>query len=205
MNEKSLITAAKILSTLFRPFYMPFIGMLLLFVFSYLSFLPFWTKMKILLIVYFLSILLPTLLINFYRNYQGWSPIELGAKERRLVPYLICFVCYFVCYYVVNLFHIPHSVGSVLVAAMVIEVLCTVINLKWKISSHMAAIGGLAGALVAFAQIFSFNPVWWLCLVILIAGFIGTSRMILRQHTLAQVLAGFFLGIVCAFWAVILN
>ena len=86
MNEKSLITAAKILSTLFRPFYMPFIGMLLLFVFSYLSFLPFWTKMKILLIVYFLSILLPTLLINFYRNYQGWSPIELGAKERRLVP-----------------------------------------------------------------------------------------------------------------------
>ena len=107
--------------------------------------------------------------------------------------------------FVVNLFHIPHSVGSVLVAAMVIEVLCTVINLKWKISSHMAAIGGLAGALVAFAQIFSFNPVWWLCLVILIAGFIGTSRMILRQHTLPQVLAGFFLGIVCAFWAVILN
>lgn len=205
MNEKGLITTAKILSTLFRPFYMPFIGMLLLFVFSYLSFLPFWTKMKILLTVYFLTILLPTLLINIYRNYQGWSPIELGAKERRLVPYLISFLCYFACYYVVNLFHIPHSVGSVLVAAMTIEVLCTMINLKWKISSHMAAIGGVAGALAAFAQIFTFNPVWWLCLVILLAGVIGTSRMILRQHSLAQVLAGFLLGIVCAYLAVIWN
>lgn len=205
MNEKKLITTAKILSTLFRPFYMPFIGMLLLFVFSYLSFLPFWTKMKILLTVYFLTILLPTLLINFYRNYQGWTPIELGAKERRLVPYLISFLCYFVCYYTVNLFHIPHSVGSVLVAAMVIEVLCTAINLKWKISSHMAAIGGVAGALAAFAQIFSFNPVWWLCLVFLLAGMIGTSRMILRQHSLSQVLTGFLLGIVCAYLAVIWN
>ncbi len=205
MNEKSLITTAKILSTVFRPFYMPFIGMLLLFVFSYLSFLPLWTKMKIMLTVYILTILLPTLLINFYRNYQGWSPIELGAKERRLVPYLICFLCYFVCYYTVNLFHIPHSVGSVMVAAMTIEVLCTVINLKWKISSHMAAIGGVAGALAAFAQIFTFNPVWWLCLIILLAGVIGTSRMILRQHTLAQVLAGFLLGIVCAYLAVIWN
>ena len=203
MNEKGLITTAKILSTLFRPFYMPFIGMLLLFVFSYLSFLPFWTKMKILLTVYFLTILLPTLLINIYRNYQGWSPIELGAKERRLVPYLISFLCYFACYYVVNLFHIPHSVGSVLVAAMTIEVLCTMINLKWKISSHMAAIGGVAGALAAFAQIFTFNPVWWLCAVILLAGVLGSSRMILRQHSLLQVIAGYLVGVVCAFFGLI--
>lgn len=202
MNEKTIISIAKALSIAFRPFYMPFMGMVLLFVFSYLSFLPMWMKVKILLIMYILTILLPTWLISLYRYYHGWSPIELGAKERRMVPYAISFLCYFVCYYVVNLFHIPHSLGSILVASMAIEILCAVINLWWKISTHTAAIGGVAGALIGFAQVFTFNPVWWLALVILLAGMIGTSRMILRQHTLMQVVAGFLLGVVCAFIAV---
>ena len=72
----------------------------------------------------------------------------------------------------------------------------------WKISTHTAAIGGIAGALVAFSGKFSYNPVWWLCLVILVAGLVGTARMILRQHTLAQVVAGFAVGFVSAFYLI---
>lgn len=45
---------------------------------------------------------------------------------------------------------------------------------------------------------FSFNPLWWLCLVLVLAGAVGTARMILRQHTLSQVVMGFLIGIVCA-------
>jgi membrane-associated phospholipid phosphatase len=68
----------------------------------------------------------------------------------------------------------------------------------WKISTHTAAIGGVAGALFVFAEFFGFNPVWWLSLTFILAGILGTSRMILRQHSLAQVIAGFFVGVVCA-------
>ena len=32
----------------------------------------------------------------------------------------------------------------------------------------------------------------------MLAGLLGTSRMILRQHTLAQVVAGFWVGFACA-------
>ena len=49
-----------------------------------------------------------------------------------------------------------------------------------------------------FGEFFGFNPVWWLCLVLILAGVLGTSRMILRQHSLAQVLAGFFVGLICS-------
>ena len=62
----------------------------------------------------------------------------------------------------------------------------------------MAAIGGVAGALFVFGEFFGFNPVWWLCLVLILAGVLGSSRMILRQHTLPQVVTGFFVGVVCS-------
>ena len=40
-------------------------------------------------------------------------------------------------------------------------------------------------------------------LLLLLAGMVGTSRIILRQHTLEQVVAGYLIGIVCAFLAIV--
>ena len=40
---------------------------------------------------------------------------------------------------------------------------------------------------------------FWLCLTLIIAGMVGSSRMILRQHSLAQVVVGFFVGLLCAY------
>ena len=53
------------------------------------------------------------------------------------------------------------------------------------------------GALVSYSFIFHFNPVWWLCLMILINGMVNSSRMLLRQHTLWQVLGGTLVGFIC--------
>ena len=39
-----------------------------------------------------------------------------------------------------------------------------------------------------------------LCLVLMMAGAVGSARMILRQHTLSQVVAGFLIGTACAYW-----
>ena len=88
--------------------------------------------------------------------------------------------------------------SAILSAALFIQVVCALINVWWKISTHTAAVGGVAGALFVFGELFGFNPVWWLCLVFILAGVLGTSRMILRQHTLAQVVAGFFVGVICS-------
>ena len=54
-------------------------------------------------------------------------------------------------------------------------------------------------ALAAYAQLFGFNPVWWLCGCILLCGLVMTSRTILRRHTLWQVLAGTLLGVLCGY------
>lgn len=204
MKEKEIIFTAKVLSVLFTPFYLPILGLLILFIFSYLSLLPLTYKLFLLLMFYLFTVFLPTALIRFYRRYQGWMLIELGSRERRAIPYVISIFSYLLCYYIMAATHVPHFMGSILIAALVIQVACAIINLFIKISTHTAAIGGVTGALLAFSVIFSFNPVWWLCIVLLLAGMVGTSRMILRQHSLRQVVLGFLAGVACSFVSVLL-
>ncbi|WP_288948628.1 phosphatase PAP2 family protein [Xylanibacter rarus] len=204
MKEKEIIFTAKVLSVLFTPFYLPILGLLILFIFSYLSLLPLTYKLFLLLMFYLFTVFLPTALIRFYRRYQGWTLIELGSRERRAIPYVISIFSYLLCYYIMAATHVPHFMGSILIAALVIQVACAIINLFIKISTHTAAIGGVTGALLAFSVIFSFNPVWWLCIVLLLAGMVGTSRMILRQHSLRQVVLGFLAGVACSFVSVLL-
>jgi membrane-associated phospholipid phosphatase len=197
-REKGIILTARIISLVFTPFYLPIVGLVALFLFSYMNLMPWGYKFQVLTIVYLLTVVLPTVLIRFYRHYHGWSLFELGSKERRMVPYVISILCYFICIYLMDYLHIPHFMSSIVTAALFVQIACALINVWWKISTHTAAIGGVAGALFVFAEFFGFNPVWWLCLVFILAGILGTSRMILRQHSLAQVIAGFFVGIVCS-------
>lgn len=204
MKEKEIIFTAKVLSVLFTPFYLPILGLLILFIFSYLSLLPLTYKLFLLLMFYLFTVFLPTALIRFYRRYQGWTLIELGSRERRAIPYVISIFSYLLCYYIMAATHVPHFMGSILIAALVIQVACAIINLFIKISTHTAAIGGVTGALLAFSVIFSFNPVWWLCIVLLLAGMVDTSRMILRQHSLRQVVLGYLAGVACSFVSVLL-
>lgn len=203
MKEKDIILTARVMSIVFTPFYLPLVGLIALFTFSYMAMMPWRYKLLVLALVYVFTILLPTVLIHVYRRYQGWTLIELGAKERRMVPYILSILCYFSCYYLMNVLHFPYFMSRILMAALLIQVICALINVWWKISTHTAAIGGVAGALMAFAIIFDFNPVWWLCVVFLIAGLLGTSRIILRQHSLLQVCAGFVVGAVSGFWIIL--
>lgn len=202
MTEKRLILASRVISSIISPFYLPVFGMVVLFMFTYLGMLDTWIKLRVLFIVYLFTVAIPTYLIRLYHYYHGWTPIQIGSKERRMVPYVIAIVCYFICYYILNLLHMPHFIGTVIVAALVLQVVCALVNLRWKVSTHSAAIGGVIGALIAFSFLFTFNPTWWLFFLFFMAGLVGTSRMILRQHTLIEVSMGFLIGIVVAFLAV---
>ncbi len=192
MKEKNIILISRVVSMMFTPFYLPLVGLAALFFFSYLNTFPLYYILMVMGIVWLFTVLLPTRLIHLYRRYHGWTPIQLGVRERRMVPYVISILCYFICFYILSLRHTPHTITSILIAALAVQMLCAMTNVWWKVSTHSAAIG------LSFSLIFNFNPVWWLCLVILLGGMVGTSRMILRQHTLPQVVVGFFMGLLCS-------
>ncbi|MGE9953758.1 phosphatase PAP2 family protein [Segatella copri] len=198
MKEKNIIFTARIMSMIFTPFYLPIVGLIALFIFSYMSLLPMMYKLVMLAMVYLLTVVAPSLLIHLYRLCQGWTSHELGRKERRLVPYIISIVCYFSCFFWMEYRNTPRVISIIVVVALTIQMVCALINIWWKISTHTAAIGGVAGGLISYSIAFSFNPLWWLCFVLILAGAVGTARMILRQHSLSQVIGGFLVGAACA-------
>ena len=93
-REKNIILTARVMSMVFTPFYLPIVGLLSLFFLSYLSLMPLGYKLQVLTLVYFFTILLPTVLIHLYRKYNGWNLIELGHKERRMVHNFLSSISY---------------------------------------------------------------------------------------------------------------
>ncbi|WP_288490404.1 hypothetical protein [uncultured Prevotella sp.] len=203
MNVKTIILAARIISMLLTPFYLSVVGVLAIFSFSYLSMFPWQAKLSLVLLTYAFTVLIPSILIHLYRQYHGWTLFQLGHREKRMIPYVISILCYSLCLYIMDWLHLPHLLTAILTAALVIQILCAIINVWWKISTHTAAIGGVTGSLIGFSFLFSFNPMWWLCLVILLSGLVGSSLIILRQHSLSQVSMGYFLGIASSYLTII--
>ena len=59
MKEKNIILAARAISMVFTPFYLPLVGLSALFTFSYMSLLPWQYKASVLLTVAFLPYFYP--------------------------------------------------------------------------------------------------------------------------------------------------
>lgn len=201
MKEKYLIYGSKLMSILFAPFYLSLLAFLVMFIFSYMKLLPLNYKLLILGTVYVFTIALPLLGIMAYRRLSGLRRHQMTRRELRFVPYVITIVSYVCCLMLMWNLHIPYFMLSILVAALSVEVVCAIVNNWFRISTHAAAGGAMNGVLLGFSFIFNFNPVWWLCLTMLIAGLVGTSRLVLRQHSLKEVgwgtLTGFVCGLVC--------
>lgn len=196
--DRTLIRTARVISAIFTPFSIPFLAFLILFLFSYLRIMPIQYKLIVLGVVYCFTILMPTLTIFLFRKINGFSPEDLGERKRRFMPFLLTITSYVFCLVMMHRLNIPWYMTGIILAALIMMVICIVVNLKWKLSEHMAGVGAIVGGLISFSALFGYNPVWWLCLFILIAGVLGTARIILQHHTLGEVLVGFAVGLICS-------
>ena len=197
--DKTMLRVARITSIVFTPFSIPFLAFLVLFLFSYLRIMPILYKGIVLGIVYCFTILPPTITIFLFRKINGFARQELSERKKRYVPILLTIISYVFCLLMMRKLNIPWYMTGIIFVSLVISIICILVNLKWKLSEHMAGMGGIIGGLVSFSALFSYNPVVWLCLFILIAGILGSARIVLGHHTLGEVLSGFVVGLVCSF------
>lgn len=198
MRDRHLIRTAKVLSSLFSPLYAPVWVFFGLFMFSYLKMLPWMYKLVIMFIVYFFTVFIPTVGITLFRVFKRWSHLELSHREHRHLPYVVTLLSYGACLVLMTEMNVAMFFRGVVMAALISQIICITVNIWWKVSTHMVGMGGLVGALNAFSILFFYNPIWPFCGLLLLSGALGTSRIILRQHSLAQVLVGFAIGYACA-------
>ncbi len=128
-------------------------------------------------------------LVLFLFSYLRIMPIQY--KLLTIISYVFCLL-------MMRRLNIPWYMTGIILVSLVVSIICIAVNLKWKLSEHMAGIGGVIGGLVSFSALFGYNPVGWLCLFILIAGILGSARIVLGHHTLGEVLSGFAVGLICA-------
>lgn len=193
--DKTMLRVAKVTSALFTPFSIPFLSFWVLFLFSYLRIMPMAYKLIVLGIVYCFTILTPVVTIFLFRKINGFDIQELTERKKRYVPILLTIISYVFCLLMMRKLNIPWYMTGIILTALIVSVICMIVNLKWKLSEHMAGMGGVIGGLVSFSALFGYNPVAWLCVFILIAGVLGSARILLGHHTLGEVLGGFTVGL----------
>ena len=196
--DKKIIQIAKIISTLFLPLYAPVIAFLWLFFFSYMRLFSLGYKLQILLMVYVFTVFVPHFSINVFRRLNRWTHWQLSYREHRHMPYVLTLLSYTACLLLFSRINATMFFRGIIMASLVAQVICVLVNTRWKISTHMVGIGGLLGMIIAFSDLFRYNPVWPTCGLLLVSGLLGTSRMILRQHSLSQVVVGFLVGFACS-------
>lgn len=191
---------ATIFSTLFHPLLMPSYGIAVALFTSYMRI--FGDRLLGILIIGVLltTCILPALGIFILYKTGYISDFRLHKRTERTVPYIINFVCYIACYLYLYRFGIPNWILSFVAGAIISLIISLFINRYWKISAHMVA----AGSMVTLVFLMSFYKLMLSPYIfplqagsILLAGVIGSSRILLKRHTLGQVGAGFALGIAC--------
>ena len=188
---------SKVVSWVFNPFSIPFLAFLILLLFSYLRMLPITYKLIILGIVYTFTILTPSLAIYVYCRLNKLSMKDLTLRKHRYAPFLLTILSYICCLLLMRQMNIPWYMSGIILAALLMQVICICLNLVWKLSEHMAGAGAIVGGLVAFSALYGYNPIWWLCLFIFIAGILGSARISLGHHTVDEVIGGFAIGMLC--------
>lgn len=204
MNNRYIILAARLISVIFTPFYMPTLAIAVLLTFGRLNLLTPHEKLAVIFIVFLFTVFLPRTIIYFFRKRNGWSLDQINKRSNRYVPYISCISCYTLLLGVLRWLQFgDSSFVPIIVAALDIQIICAIINSWIKVSTHAAGSGGVIGMLMAFSIIYNFNAVGWLCLCILLCGGVCSARMVLRQHTYKELSIGVIVGFVCGWLAVL--
>ncbi|MBP5561889.1 MAG: hypothetical protein J6X70_08860 [Muribaculaceae bacterium] len=194
--------AARFFSTVLSPLLMPSYGVFLMLWISPLCLKPVGERFKLLLITLGITCVLPMMIIAVLHNLNIINNKRLDRRKERLVPYIFGTLCYLgaACY--MAYVHEPSWLVMFLGGGALACAVSTLVNVWWKISAHSAGIAGVLALIwnlrVMHLEVVS-SATWFLLLLftLLLCGMVGTARLVLRRHTLGQVLAGWANGFLC--------
>jgi membrane-associated HD superfamily phosphohydrolase len=140
--------------------------------------------------------MIPLTLIPVFLYFRQIRKIEMDQKRERLVPLFLTMICLFIGYYLVAKFSPIRVINIFLLASSVIAFLILIISVFWKISIHMAGIGGITALIAVLSYSYKIDMTIMLCIIILISGIIASARLAMGAHSPLELLAGFAIGLV---------
>jgi membrane-associated phospholipid phosphatase len=194
-------TASKIISSVFHPLIMPVIGLLIIFnTDSYINYaIPSALKKAIIGLVGLCTFIIPLLIALLLVNRKVINSLEMETQKEPNIPYAITIILFILTLSLLKEAPVPPLIYNFIIGATLSVMLAFIINIKWKISAHMIGMGGLVGALLCVASLLEVYMLPQLVLALLIAGLVGSSRLLLKAHSPSQVYVGFIVCVSCQF------
>ena len=197
--NKFIAGVANFLTTVLSPLLMPTYGVFLALWISVLCLLPYGTRVSVLLMCMGITCIFPLIFLSVLRHFKLVKSLHVEVREQRLIPYLFAVLCYLVAAYYLYYCHSPQWFIMFMVGSAITVLVMALINLKWKISAHMAGIGGVIALVyqIHVLGLSAFDLFWLLCICIIVGGLLGSARLALKRHDIWQVLAGVIVGFLC--------
>lgn len=219
MAHSIIKKAALVVSAMFHPLLMvTYMTAMLLVInpyqFGVFSIVEQW---KLLLLVFVSTFAMPAFAVVLMRALDMISSFEMPDSKERIGPYIVTGVFYL--WMFINFKQnpaIPKTLTIGMLGATIALFTSFFFNNFTKVSAHAAGIGGLVGVSAVNYLYFNFDTFtlhlnslglfeistsFVLLVLILLAGVVGTARLLLGAHTAQQLYGGFAIGLLSQFIA----
>jgi hypothetical protein len=190
--------AAKIISWVFHPVFIPvYVLIFLLKEQSYL-FVALTGGKKTLTVIQFavMYALFPVVTALLLKALGFIGSIYMKTQKDRIIPYVICMIYYFWVWYVIkNQSIYPDELVQFTLSVFISSVLGLMSNAYMKISMHAMAVGAMATFILILALQGSISSGIYISAVLLITGLVCTARLVVSDHTNKEIYTGLFIGV----------
>lgn len=201
----------KIVSNIFHPTLMPTYLLCFLFLYSNSGGLFGFQYVILPIFVFMLSCMVPLSGAFFLKQLRLISSYELKKKGESYLPVFISMLSNLALVYYfwvwigsMRIFFLWYL--AILAVPVFLQVIYLVfVSCKWNISGHMLGIGALIGAILSIcANVKAVNLYFLFMILFILAGLLGTARLIQKKNTEAQIYIGFLIGLIISYsmvWA----
>jgi hypothetical protein len=197
-QPEGLKFAAKIISWVFHPVFIPvYVLIFLLREQSYL-FVALTGGKKTLTVIQFavMYALFPVVTALLLKALGFIGSIYMKTQKDRIIPYVICMIYYFWVWYVIkNQSIYPDELVQFTLSVFISSVLGLMSNAYMKISMHAMAVGAMATFILILALQGTVSSGIYIAAVLLITGLVCTSRLVVSDHTTKEIYTGLFIGV----------
>lgn len=199
VRSKPLRVLANVASYVFHPVFMPPVMAYVLFVLTRdtdFAGIPDRSFYMWLAMIILNTVLFPLLTVGLLKGLGFIKSIHMKEPKDRIIPLIGCMIFYFWANFVIGN---PVSGAPLILHTLTLGsfwgiIAIFIVNIFYKVSMHTAAAGGMLGLLLVLMFTSPVNMAVPLFVGLLIAGIVGTARLILGAHKMWEIWLGYFIG-----------
>ncbi len=162
--------------------------------------LPTSLSIALISITFFLTCFIPLSIYLLLIKHGKVKNLYMEDRSERTTPYIYSILSVAIWGgYMSHIFQFPAFINISVIGAVVALVLMLIVNLRWKISAHLTAMGALIGTVASWQYHTGIYSLWLIPTLLVLALLLSYARIYLNQHTGAQTVAGLLLGLTLTF------